>query len=156
MTGVQTCALPIYLILWLEPVENGLSHLPDEFMPYQDKIVRVGTKTDRSAGPMGGLTVSAMTGNGIDVLLDRISRRITEGSEIISPENAILTRARHRNEVETALASVMDASACTKGGNIEFIAEHIRLALKAIGRITHAVGSEEVLDRLFAGFCIGK
>ena len=46
------------LILWLEPVENGLSHLPDEFMPYQDKIVRVGTKTDRSAGPMGGLTVS--------------------------------------------------------------------------------------------------
>ena len=144
------------LILWLEPVENGLSRLPDEFVSYVEKIIRVGTKADQSNAVSRNLNVSAVTGNGIDALLDQILNRLTQGSETILPERAVLTRARHRNEVETALASIKDALTCTNSSNIEFIAEHIRLALKAIGRITQSVGSEEVLDRLFAGFCIGK
>lgn len=144
------------LILWLEPVENGLSRLPDEFVSYVEKIIRVGTKADQSNAVSRNLNVSAVTGNGIDALLDQILNRLTQGSETILPEKAVLTRARHRNEVEIALVSVEDALASTSSSNIEFIAEHIRLALKAIGRITHSVGSEEVLDRLFAGFCIGK
>ena len=144
------------LILWLEPVENGLSRLPDEFVSYVEKIIRVGTKADQSNAVSRNLNVSAVTGNGIDALLDQILNRLTQGSETILPERAVLTRARHRNEVETALASIKDALTCTNSSNIEFIAEHIRLALRAIGRITQSVGSEEVLDRLFAGFCIGK
>jgi tRNA modification GTPase len=144
------------LILWLEPVQNGVSPLPDEFEPFHDKVIRVGTKADQSDVLSSGLNVSAINGSGIDILLDHILHRFTQGSETTFRENAVLTRARHRNEVEIALVSVEDALASTSSGNIEFIAEDIRLALKAIGRITHSVGSEEVLDRLFAGFCIGK
>lgn len=144
------------LILWLEPVQNGLSALPDEFEPFHDKVIRVGTKVDQSDILPGSLSVSALNGSGIDTLLDEILRRFTDGSETIMPKNAILTRSRHRNEVETALESIRDAYAGMSSKNVEFIAEHIRLALKAVGRITHSIGSEEVLDRLFAGFCIGK
>ena len=64
-----------------------------------------------------------------------------------------LTQARHR-------AALQEAAARLAGAQIadlpELRAEDLRLALRALGRITGSVGVEDILDTLFARFCIGK
>jgi tRNA modification GTPase len=70
--------------------------------------------------------------------------------------DAVLTRERHR----AALARVADALDRVRptlaAGRGELAAEDVRLALRALGEITGRVDVEEVLDRLFSTFCIGK
>ncbi len=68
-------------------------------------------------------------------------------------EAAPLTRARHRHALEQALGSLKRACAATLP---ELLAEDLRLAARAIGRITGRVDIEEVLDAIFRQFCIGK
>jgi tRNA modification GTPase len=68
-------------------------------------------------------------------------------------EAPVLTRARHRHALEEAaqnLASVRDTP------EPELAAEHVRIALRAIGRITGRVDLDELLDVIFRDFCIGK
>ena len=73
-------------------------------------------------------------------------------------EGALITRARHRQHVEAAheaLTRFVDLS--TQGSMVvDLAAEELRLAASELGRITGAVDVEDVLDVLFADFCIGK
>ena len=72
-------------------------------------------------------------------------------------EAPLLTRARHREALSVAQSSLerfMTASA--DGRELALLAEELRLAARAVGRITGAVGVEDVLDRIFSTFCIGK
>ena len=64
-----------------------------------------------------------------------------------------LTQARHRAALQEAAARLTDAGTAELP---ELRAEDLRLALRAIGRITGSVGVEDILDTLFARFCIGK
>jgi tRNA modification GTPase len=69
----------------------------------------------------------------------------------------VITRERHRGALERAHDALRRAQALAEaGGATELVAEDIRLAVRAIGEITGAVDVEDVLDRLFASFCIGK
>lgn len=96
--------------------------------------------------------VSARTGAGLDDLLARLEaalrRCLGDGAG-----TAPLTRVRHRRALEDAVAAL---------GRIhpelapELLAEELRLAARALGRITGEVDVEDVLDRIFARFCIGK
>jgi tRNA modification GTPase len=101
--------------------------------------------------PTGAIAVSALTGEGLDILRARLAdaaRSLTEGT---GPPP--LTQARHR-------AALQEAAACLAGAQAadlpELRAEDLRLALRALGRITGSVGVEDILDTLFARFCIGK
>jgi tRNA modification GTPase len=68
-------------------------------------------------------------------------------------EPALITRARHRD----ALAAARDALAAARAAAApELMAEELRRAADAIGRITGRTGVEDMLDLLFAQFCIGK
>ena len=98
------------------------------------------------------LAISARTGFGIERLLDEIAdrakRRLGDGS------SALLTRARHRRLVEetkTAIEASLDP-----GKPLEFVADDLRVAGRALGRIVGAVDVEDVLDAIFSQFCIGK
>jgi tRNA modification GTPase len=64
-----------------------------------------------------------------------------------------ITRARHRHALEEASAALARAQTASES---ELMAEDIRLALRAIGRITGAVDVEDLLDVIFRDFCIGK
>ena len=66
---------------------------------------------------------------------------------------APLTRARHRNALEQC-AQALDRFAAA--GEPELAAEDLRLAVRALGRITGRTDVEDVLDAVFASFCIGK
>ena len=64
-----------------------------------------------------------------------------------------LTRPRHRHALNQALESLKHGEAAKAP---ELFAEDLRLAMRAIGRITGAVDVEEILDSVFRDFCIGK
>jgi tRNA modification GTPase len=64
-----------------------------------------------------------------------------------------LTRARHRAALTDAAARL---AAATSAPLAELRAEDLRQALRAIGRITGAVPVDDVLDTIFADFCLGK
>jgi tRNA modification GTPase len=64
-----------------------------------------------------------------------------------------MTRARHRECVAAAAEALRRA---LDQGESELMAEDLRLALRAIGRLTGRVDIEELLDVVFRDFCIGK
>lgn len=66
----------------------------------------------------------------------------------------LLTRARHREALEHCHASL--ARFLANDGDAELAAEDLRLAARALGRITGSVGVEDILDIVFRDFCIGK
>jgi len=114
--------------------------------------IRVANKTDLcGAVPPGAIGLSLRTGAGMAELrsaLDAAARRLT--GQFGPPP---LTRARHRAALMEAAAALARAEVAPLA---ELRAEDLRQALRALGRITGAVGVEDVLDRIFAAFCIGK
>jgi tRNA modification GTPase len=111
---------------------------------------RILNKADLLAAPPSG-AVSALTGLGMESLrqdLDTIARRLTDAA---GPP--ALTRARHRAAVTDALAALESARAAPLP---ELRGEDLRRALHHLGRLTGAVGVEDVLDSVFRQFCIGK
>jgi tRNA modification GTPase len=114
--------------------------------------VLVANKVDLGGSvPAGAIGVSALTGEGLDVLRDRLAeaaRSLTIGS---GPPP--LTQARHRAALQAAAERL---AAALTADLPELRAEDLRLALRALGRITGSVGVEDILDTLFARFCIGK
>ena len=67
----------------------------------------------------------------------------------------LLTRPRHRQALGEALAALRHG-ATAPADRPELLAEDLRLAMRAIGRITGRVDVEELLDFVFRDFCIGK
>jgi tRNA modification GTPase len=123
---------------------------PDQ--AYGVELVRVATKGDLVAPPPGWLGISAANGAGLETLLAEVSARARD--RLGDGASALLIRERHRRAVASA-ASAID-SALAPGKELEFIAEDLRAATRALGRIVGAVDVEDVLDAVFARFCIGK
>jgi tRNA modification GTPase len=99
-----------------------------------------------------GLAISLKSGAGLTELVQVIAEIAKERLE--SPQDSVpLTRARHRYALEEALAALKRAIDADRA---ELRGEDLRLALRAIGRITGRVDIEELLDVVFRDFCIGK
>ena len=139
------------LTLWLSP--NGFAGS----MPPGGRILKVRTQIDsvpkRYDDGGADLAVSALTGEGLDVLRTRIAGLL--GASVTAP--SLVTRERHRLAIVQALGHVEAArDGLTAGRWPELVAEDVRLAVRALDGLVGAVGVETVLDRLFSGFCIGK
>ncbi|HXR94734.1 MAG TPA: tRNA uridine-5-carboxymethylaminomethyl(34) synthesis GTPase MnmE, partial [Rhizomicrobium sp.] len=101
-----------------------------------------------------GLALSLKSGAGLPELIAALTRLVAERLETGS-EAPALTRPRHRAALSEALASLRH-SQTAPADQPELFAEDLRLALRAIGRITGEVDVEELLDQVFRDFCIGK
>ncbi|GAB6064155.1 tRNA uridine-5-carboxymethylaminomethyl(34) synthesis GTPase MnmE [Deferrisoma palaeochoriense] len=121
-------------------------------------------KADLGPGPLERLRalglepvlVSARTGQGIPELLERIAALALGGSRGPTGE-APLTRERHRRLVETALAAVRNGARILEGGGIpEVAASELHAARRALAELLGWGTPDDVLDRIFSQFCIGK
>jgi tRNA modification GTPase len=135
------------LVLWLVAPDG------ERVQPEGSGLV-VGTKADLGPAPDADLLVSAATGFGLDTLLAQIE---AAAQQALGGGDAVLTRERHRLALQDALSSLDRAlDVMFQGGPTELATEDVRLATRAIGRITGRVDVEDMLDRLFGAFCIGK
>jgi len=100
----------------------------------------------------GGLRISLKTGDGLEGLVSTIAGA-AEAKLRGKSESPTLTRARHRQAVSEAISALERAQ---RSSSPELIAEDLRLALRAIGRLTGQVDVEDLLDVIFRDFCIGK
>jgi len=101
-----------------------------------------------------GPAISLKTGQGLDTLLAALTAQVRDRLETPA-EAPALTRKRHRHALEQAVRS-LEAALAAPPGQPELLAEDLRLALRALGRITGRVDIEELLDVVFRDFCIGK
>ncbi len=102
------------------------------------------------------LRISAKTGEGIAALRDAVHAALGRAAGE-SRADAILTNLRHKIALERAFASLRTAEQGLSGGlSPEFAAFDLREALGALGEVTGQAITEEVLDRIFSTFCIGK
>lgn len=102
----------------------------------------------------GGLIVlegSALSGQGLDALIGLLTARVRASA---GAGSTLVTRARHRESLGEAHGAVRRAAALQDAPDLA--AEDIRHALQALARIVGRFDVEQVLDRIFSSFCIGK
>lgn len=135
------------LVLWL--VDDDKDHTPRD--PAREWIVR--TKGDLGAkGKPDQILVSGKTGAGIDALIGRLAMV----AEKLAGEPALVTHARQRKALEDAASHLLALSKPEVAAREELLAEELRQAVNALGRVTGKIGIEDVLGEIFKNFCVGK
>ncbi|MCL5257242.1 MAG: 50S ribosome-binding GTPase, partial [Chloroflexi bacterium] len=102
------------------------------------------------------LRTSVVTGEGLQELEDSMLEMAFSG-RIVSPSNVLVTSARHEQSLRAALDCLISASSAVNTGlTADAIAIDLRGAIDALGKITGETVGEDILDRIFSDFCIGK
>lgn len=97
------------------------------------------------------LNLSAKTGDGAEALVAALTDMVMRKAGL--GENVLVTRARHASILREVIGHL---DAARQAPALELAAEDLRLAQRALGRLTGAVDIEQLLDVVFADFCIGK
>jgi tRNA modification GTPase len=127
------------ILLWL----GGESDRPAQ-------AIQVHPKCDLGLQAHGsGLRVSAKTGDGLDGLIRALAQ---EAGRLLPREGEVALNARHRAALRGAEDGLRDAAS----EDLLIVAEGLRRARTALDRVTGRAGVENMLDALFARFCIGK
>ena len=103
------------------------------------------------------VSISCLKNEGIDDLKEAIYTSVVHRGVRASPEHLIVANIRHKTALALARENLSNTlKGLEEGISIEFIAFEIRSALEAIREIVGETATEEVLDRIFEQFCIGK
>lgn len=103
----------------------------------------------------GALRVSAATGEGCGALTKRLATMVRGGDA--AREDPVVTHARHAEALRDAARHLDRATAASAAGTpLDLVLEDVRAARDRLGAITGAFGAEDLYDRIFATFCIGK
>ena len=97
--------------------------------------------------------VSSTTGAGVDELVNALARF---AGCFFTPEPALVTRERQRAHLKETVLALEGAQRAARDGREEIMAEQLRLATRALGKLLGRVDVEDVLDVIFRDFCIGK
>src|SRR5262249_14907261 len=99
-------------------------------------------------------SLSAASGEGVGALLDALA--CYAEVFLAGAEPALVTRDRHRRVLEDALSALRRALEPKLARREDLLAEELRTAAQALGRLTGRVDVEDILDVIFRDFCIGK
>ncbi|MCF8262174.1 MAG: tRNA uridine-5-carboxymethylaminomethyl(34) synthesis GTPase MnmE [Melioribacteraceae bacterium] len=149
------------VVLFINDVVSGFSlALYNELVSISDeeRIVTVINKVDLNLriDTKGDAFISALTGEGIDDLFNLMKEK-TIGSDVYSEKSAVVTNIRHYNAlVKTTenLERALDSLDEKLSG--EFISVDLRNAESSLGEIIGEVTTDDILNNIFANFCIGK
>jgi len=121
-------------------------------------VIVVGNKCDlpRQAETDEALPVSALTGQGVDTLRSRILEAVC-GSRQLTPEEGFITSLRHEQLLQESREALEKArSAASAGIPHEMLLLDLYAALQPLDAITGATTADDILNRIFSTFCIGK
>lgn len=145
------------------PAGRGHRGRDEEPAPYPGAVIAVATQCDLADEARwdelradGWLVTSAVTGLGLETLRQRIAAELE--AQVASAEFGVsATAARCGDTIARAAQSLQSAQQllATQAGH-EWVASEIRLALSAIGEVTGEIYTDDILDRVFSRFCIGK
>jgi tRNA modification GTPase len=117
----------------------------------------VRTKADLAEGTGEGLAVSVITGEGVGPLRRAAAERAFSERINLADLEPALTRERHRTALVRAQAALEEAVPhLGRGGDAVLASHHVREATAALDELLGVVDIEEVLDRVFSSFCVGK
>ncbi|SFM69087.1 tRNA modification GTPase trmE [Pleomorphomonas diazotrophica] len=136
------------LILWLD--ENGNAP-PQDVLALGVPVMRLRTKADLAGISEGVKAVSVRDRTSVDRLLDLLTREVASR---LGGESPLVSRARQRDCLSRAVAALRNAEG--KALPAEVVADNLRQAGDALGRLTGRIDIEEVLGSIFSTFCIGK
>lgn len=111
----------------------------------------------RVSSPVITVTTSAITGEGIAHLEQAICEALHGGEPALGDENLLVTRLRHKELLDKAAEAMTRAvDAMSLSIPLDCIAIDLREAYAALGRIMGQDATEDLLDKIFSEFCIGK
>ncbi len=153
----MACAGEAQLVVWLvDGAQADPSPPPTEFVT--EKLLTVVNKAEllpsRAAFPIDAdLFISVHTQQGMNEFIARLGEEVAV--RLDAGESAPLTRERHRRELEEA-AQAIRMFLNGPPDELELRCEDLRRAADCIGRLTGRIDVEDILDQIFAQFCIGK
>ena len=110
-----------------------------------------------TSAPAGVVPVSALTGLNLDRLEMAIQAVLLRGTPALDDMNVIVTHSRHRHALKEALTQLNHAvETIDEYLPADFISIDVRGALTALGEITGATATEDIINEIFSRFCIGK
>ncbi|MBZ9602236.1 tRNA uridine-5-carboxymethylaminomethyl(34) synthesis GTPase MnmE [Phyllobacterium chamaecytisi] len=142
------------LVITLTDLSNPVAPALDDVA--DSVTLRLGTKSDLaspSAAAKYDLVISTRTGEGLDDLLEALTKRAALAAGNLS--DPLPTRRRHM-ELLTETIREVTAAVYDEAAPLEVRAEYLRRASHSLGRITGDVDVEDILDVVFSQFCIGK
>ena len=146
------------LRLFLHADDPPFGDLPDEAPSPRPGDILIRNKSDLKVNEVlksGTLAISALTGDGFEALENAIAVWLT--SQVSRRAAPVITRARHRLGIETALANLHAAiKLIEQDVGAELASEDVRLAARALSGLVGEIGVEEILGAVFSEFCIGK
>ena len=134
-----------------EQFENIATDCKEKIFYVVNKSDKIDEKQCSEYNEQGFITISAKNKEGIEILIQKINDKIS--SEFTESSCGLITRQRYR-EVLNDVFKGLDSFNLQK--SIELAAEDIRLAARNIGKITGRIEVDEILDKIFGSFCIGK
>jgi len=151
-------------ILWVFDGQSEPGHAgpATDALPERIPVTYVRNKIDLTGTPAGltrstrgpQIALSALTGTGMDAL-----REYLKGvcGFLGTTEGVFMARRRHLDALNRSLAGLHSALAVLERTcAAELMAEELRRAQQALGEITGKFTPDDLLDRIFSGFCIGK
>jgi tRNA modification GTPase len=146
------------LVLWVEEATACRSAEPTrneskESWSVYTKVDLVDSSPKQQPALAQAFAISSITGEGLEKLVTAIGQFAANFFSI--GEAPVVTRERHRLLLREVVAALRRAVAVGAGCE-ELVAEELRLAARALGRLTGRVDVEDVLDVIFRDFCIGK
>ena len=144
------------LVLWIIDATAPAVDIPPDIADRGARVLRVLNKIDVPAARRDvpyDRAISAQTGAGIPELIGALSGIVQMAAG--SAETMAITQVRHRKQIETCLDALQSIE-LSNSLPAELAAEQLRIAADALGRIVGRIDPEDVLDQVFARFCIGK
>lgn len=164
LRALQESHVVLYMLDGSVPFEEGDRHV-FQLIPKNKKVIALINKSDLPShagikelktflGDQGSIRISAKTREGFGELEETIAGclepRTSEAGEQI-------TKLRHKKALEAALEALQRAERSFREKmSLEFVTPDLRAALEAMKELTGEVYSEDLLDVIFAEFCIGK
>ena len=122
------------------------------------RCIAVLNKSDLSDVHMEGfLNLSVATGKGFDELCDAIAARLTGDIGAADDSALVIESARQKENLLRAVQSLEAAGMAVENGlPLDLVSMDIQEALEALGELTGEVTTDDILDRIFGSFCVGK